>query len=364
MNAIFRISFLFILLFSNYNSFAQKKNYSAQIDSLIKVTDPKFNGAILISKNGKTLYSKAQGFTNFETKGPLKIDSQFEIMSNSKQIAAVLILLEVEKGKINLQSPISKYLPELKQNWTDSITVHQLLNHTHGIVDLQKPLAFKPGTDFKYGNISYTLLTKIVENTSHKSYSEVANALFKKLKMTNTFCYSKDKIQNLVSGHINSNGNFEVAKNHQITPESLGADGVVSTVHDLAIWNNNLHKGKILKPEIYQLMLKYTILSQHNVFGKEKEGYGYGIRIIEKDAVKYIGHTGLGDGFSAVNLYFPESDVSLIVLENQMNENSDLFYASEIKIKNILFKSDLLYPKNKSWQKIKRQKQKLVFPIL
>jgi hypothetical protein len=55
-----------------------------------------------------------------------------------------------------------------------------------------------------------------------------------------------------------------------------------------------------------------------------------------------MGHTGLGDGFSSVNLYFPESDVSLIVMENQMNESSDLFYVSEFKIKNILFKSDLL----------------------
>ena len=348
MNAIFRFSSLLSLLFlfSNCTSFAQKKdNYTAQIDSLIKVADPKFNGVILITQNGKTLYNKAHGFTNFETKKPLKTDSQFEIMSNSKQVAAVLILLEVEKGKIDLQSPIKKYLPELTQTWADSVTVHQLLNHSHGIVDLQKPLLFKPGTDFKYGNLSFNLLGEIVAVTSKKSYDELANALFKKLKMKNTFCYAKDKAKNVVSGHRVQNGVYDVVEGSQITSKSFGADGVVSTASDLAIWNNNLHKGKILKPEIYQLMLKYTILSQHNVFGKEKEGYGYGIRIIEKDAVKYLGHTGLGDGFSSVNLYFPESDVSLIVLENQMNENSNLFYASEIKIKNILFKSDLLHPK-------------------
>jgi CubicO group peptidase (beta-lactamase class C family) len=348
MNSIFRISFLFsfVFLFSNCNSFAQKKDdYSAKIDSLLKVADPKFNGAILISQNGKTLYQKAQGFANFEAKKPLKIDSQFEIMSNSKQIAAVLILLEVEKGKINLNSPIKKYLPELTQSWADSVTVHQLLNHTHGIVDLKKPLVFKPGTDFKYGNISFSLLGKIVEFSTKKSYSEVADALFEKLKMKHTFCYSKEKTQNLASGYINSKGIFELMKTSQITSESLGADGVVSTVSDLAIWNNNLHKGKILKPETYKLMLQYNTLSQHNFFGKEKEGYGYGIRIIEKEAVKYVGHTGLGDGFSSVNLYFPESDVSLIVLENQMNDNSDLFYASEFKIKNILLKSKLLNQK-------------------
>lgn len=343
-----KISFFlsFIFLFSNSNLLAQKRdNYSAKIDSLIKVADPKFNGVVLIAKNGKTLYTKAQGFTNFDSKKPLTINSQFEIMSNSKQITAVLILLEVEKGKIDLNSPIKKYLPELTQTWADSITVHQLLNHTHGIVDLQKPLAFKPGTDFKYGNISFNLLGKIVEFTTQKSYSEVANALFQKLNMKNTWVYSPDKAQNLVSGHFNTNGVFTIKKGSQITPESFGADGIISTVNDLATWNNNLHKGKILKPKTYQLMIKSSVLSQHNFFGKEKEGYGYGIRTIQKESVKYLGHTGLGDGFSAVNLYFPKSDVSLIVLENQMNENPDLFYASGFKIKNILLKSDLLHQK-------------------
>jgi CubicO group peptidase (beta-lactamase class C family) len=347
MNAIFRFSsLLLILLFSNCNSFAQKKdNYSAKIDSLIKVAEPQFNGVILISQNGKTLYTKAHGFSNFQTKKPLQLDSQFEIMSNSKQIAAVLILLEVEKGKIDLNAPIRKYLPELKQTWADSVTVHQLLNHSHGIVDLQKPLAFKSGTNFKYGDLSFGLAGKIVEFTSKKSYSEVANALFKKLKMKNTFVYSENKIQRLVSGYINKNNVFEIVKNSKITSEDLGADGIISTANDLAIWNNNLHKGKILKPQSYQLMTTSNINSQHNFFGKEKEGYGYGIRIIEKEPVKYIGHTGLGDGFSSVNLYFPESDVSLIVLENQMNDKSDLFYASEFKIKNLLLKSDLLHQK-------------------
>jgi len=348
MNATFRFSSLLflILLFSNCNSFAQKKDdYSTKIDSLIKVAEPKFNGVILISQNGKTLYTKAHGFSNFETKKPLQLDSQFEIMSNSKLIAAVFILLEVEKGKINLQDPIKKYLPELTQTWADSVTVHQLLNHTHGIVSLNKPLEFTPGTDFHYGNISYSLLGQIVEHTSNKTYSEVANALFKKLKMKHTFAYDKDKIQNLTTGYINNKNTFEPVKESLIKPENLGADGIISTVNDLAIWNNNLHKGKILKPESYQLIIKPTAQSQHNFFGKEKEGYGYSIRIIEKEPVKYMGHTGLGDGFSSVNLYFPESDVSLIVMENQMNESSDLFYASEFKIKNILLQSDLLRQK-------------------
>ena len=343
--SILKISFLLplVLLFSNIHSFAQKKDgYNTKIDSLIKVIEPKFNGAILISKNGKTVYSRTQGFADFDKKTPLSMNSQFEIMSNSKQITAVLLLKEFEKGRIDLQAPIKKYLPGLTQTWADSVTVHQLLNHSHGIIDLQKPLLFKPGKEFKYGDLSFSLLGKIVEYSSKKSYSEIANALFKELNMKNTFCYSKDKNQNLVSGYINNKSVFEIVKTSKITSDNLGADGIVSTVNDLAIWNENLHKGKLLKPETYQLMIQYNIKSQHNAFGNEKEGYGYGIRIVDTQSPKYLGHTGLGDGFSSLNLYFPKSDVSFIAMENQMNTNPDFFYKAEIEIKNILLKSDLL----------------------
>jgi CubicO group peptidase (beta-lactamase class C family) len=345
MTLMLRASFLFsfLFLFLSNPSFSQKKDrLSLSTDSLIKVTEPRFNGVILISKKGKPIYNKAQGFADFDKKTPLTIDSEFEIMSNTRQITAVLILKEMEEGRIDLKSPIKKYLPYLTQPWADSVTVHQLLNHSHGITDLQKPLLFKSGTDFKYGNLSYGLLGQIIAFTTKKSYSEAANALFKKLRMKNTFCYSKNQNKNLVSGYLNTNNTFKKVEESIITPESIASYGIISTVNDLAIWNKNLHKGKILKPESYQLMIHYNIKAQHNVFGKEKQGYGYGLRIVDKETPKYIGHTGLGDGFSSVNLYFPESDVSLIILENQTNENSDLLYNAEIKIKNILLKSDAL----------------------
>lgn len=94
-----------------------------------------------------------------------------------------LILKEVEKGSINLQSSIKKYLPDLTESWADSVTVHQLLNHTHGIVDTEKPLVFKPGSRFKYGNLSYMLLGEILAKVSGKTYVELADELFRKLNM-------------------------------------------------------------------------------------------------------------------------------------------------------------------------------------
>lgn len=345
MKQILRLTYISIfLLFVSCNSIAQQKdNYSAKIDSLINLTNPRqFNGVILITKNRKTEFSKAYGFVNFNTKVSLNMDSQFEIMSNTKQITAVLLLKEVEKGNVNLQSPIKKYLPSLTKTWADSVTVHQLLNHTHGIIDIEKPLAFKPGSDFKYGNLSNILLGKIIENVSHKSYRELAESLFNSLKMKNTFCYSKNDRRNLVYGHMNNDNLFKVVDSSFINNENLPADGVITTAKDLTIWNSNLHNDKILKPETYKLMTTSSVLSQHDVFGKEKMGYGYGIRIAKNYGIKYFGHTGLGDGFASMNIYIPKSDISIIVLENQMNENGDLYYYFESKIKDILLKSNLV----------------------
>jgi len=341
MSQNFRVlSFLFIILFLNFSAQTKPTN---KIDSLITTKTPRtFNGVLLITKNGKTQYSKAYGFQNVNTKIPLKLSDQFEIMSNTKQITAVLLLKQVEQGKVDLQSSIKKYLPHLTQTWADSVTVHQLLNHTHGIADLEKPLLFKPGTDFKYGNLSNILLGKIIENISHTTYTELANNLFQQLGMKDTFCYSKEKRKSLVSGHMVKNNIFSLVQESFINDENLPADGVVTTVKDLSIWNNNLHKGKILSPKMYQLMTTPSAMSQHDVFGKDKMGYGYNIRIVKDHDVQYFGHTGLGDGFASLNIYIPKRDVNIIILENQMNEDSDLYYYFETKIKDIILKSDLL----------------------
>ena len=179
------------------NSYGQEKDdYTTKIDSLIKTTNPRsFSGAILITQKGKTKYKNAFGYSNIEKKIPITTKDNFIIMSNSKQITAVLILKEVEKGKINLQSPVKKYLPDLPKSWADTVTVHHLLNFSAGITDIDKPLIFKPGSDFKYGNTTYIMLGKIIEKVTGRKYIDVANDLFKELKMKNTYCFEQGKNQ-------------------------------------------------------------------------------------------------------------------------------------------------------------------------
>ncbi|WP_314244427.1 serine hydrolase domain-containing protein [Empedobacter tilapiae] len=301
-----------------------------------------FNGVVIVSKNGKTIYEKVHGFKNFEDKIALNNSNQFEIMSNSKLFTSVLILKEAEKGNINLQQSIKTYLPEISQPWADSVTVHQLLNHTHGVKDITKPLLFKPGTEFKYGNYSNVLLGKILTNVTNKTFRELATNLFKEIGLNETFVYSKTEKHQLVQGYFYRNDSLVPNYQTMITEEELPADGIISTTNNLAKWNNLLHNGKILKPETYQLMITPSTLSQHDVFGKTPQGYAYNIRNVNENNVNYVGHTGLGDGFSSLNIYFPKSKVSLIVLQNIMPDDSEDYYFYEKQFKNSLLKSNLV----------------------
>ena len=333
--------FILFILFLSSPLFSQKKpNYTHKIDSIMTASSPlTFNGVVLVSQKGKIQYLKANGYRDVEKKIPLKTDDQFEIMSNSKQITAVLVLQAAEQGKLNLKTPVKKYLPSLTQSWADTVTVHHLLNHTHGITDTDKPAAFKAGSQFKYGNLSYMLLGEILKNTTGKDFTELAQSLFKKLKMDKSFIYNVKNNQSLVPGYRSDNNQFEKVKESFLNQEIAPAAGVISTVQDLAKWDEALFKGKLLSPEFQKLMLTPSTTAQHNVFGKESMGFGYNVRFIKEAGLHYYGVTGLGDGFTCLNVYFPSTDTSLIILENQMPKKSENWSFQEAAIKNTVLKS-------------------------
>ncbi|MFS4473669.1 serine hydrolase domain-containing protein [Chryseobacterium sp. T20] len=336
---LFFTSISFTLL--SFTASAQKKNtYAQKIDSIITATSPiKFNGVVLVAQKGKIQYLKSNGYKDFEKKIPLKTDDQFEIMSNSKQVTAVLVLQAAQQGKLDLHTPIKKYLPTLTQTWADTVTIHHLLNHTHGITKLEKPSAFKAGSQFKYGNLSYMMLGEILKNTTGKSFTELASSLFKKLKMDQTFVYNTKNNPSLVPGYMNENNQFEKVTQSFLNEDIVPAAGIISTVQDLAKWDQALFKGKLLSPEFQKQMMTPSTRSQHDVFGKESMGFGYNVRFIKEAGLDYFAVTGLGDGFTCLNTYFPSTDTTLIILENQMPKNSEYWSFKEAAIKNTVLKA-------------------------
>ena len=315
----------FIMLFSTaIVACGQQSNLETSIDSLIAIkTSKPFNGIILIEQNGKILYSKAFGYSDLTTKTPLERNAEFVIGSISKQFTAVIVLQEFDKGHLDLFAPIHTYLPELSQNWADTITVHHLLTHTHGITELDKPTSFNAGTKFSYSQIGYDLLATIVERTSGKSFAKLSDELFKKCGMQHTFHPDVKKYNHLVKGYTQYRNGSIIFDNTSF--ENYAAAGAfVSTANDLDRWNNKLHNGNLLKETTYNEMLtkQKNAIRQHPIFGITE--YGYGFTIDDKESNLQIGQTGFAPGFVSMDFYFPESKTSVIILENIAYDMDDL----------------------------------------
>lgn len=327
---------LFSLIFFKITtvSFGQQKNIDKQIDSIISTTtSTPFNGVILISQNGQTNYSKIVGYSDIDKKDPLKLNAQFVIGSISKQFTAVLVLREFDKGKIDLFTPIKKYLPELTQGWADTVTIHHLLTHMHGITRLDKPTTFKVGSQFSYSQIGYDLLAKIVERTSGKSFPDLSKKLFEECGMKNTFHPDIKGYNDLVKGYTEiENGKIEFET--ETFQNYAAAGSFVSTVADLNRWNNCFYSGKLLKRKTLKMVLtkQNGAVRDHPIFGITE--YGYGITINTKDNVLQFGQTGFAPGFISMNFYFPKTKTSVIVLENVAYETADFkktfYYHTEI----------------------------------
>lgn len=350
IKTIFLSATAFVLLNCNSTKTVSNNSFSQKIDSLIQTENPrKFNGVVLISQNGKNVYQKAHGISDVEKNSEVKLSDHFSSMSIAKQITATLVMLEVEKGTIDLNAPIKKYLKNLNYDWAEKVTVHHLLNNSSGIDswELKEELLFEPGTQFKYSNIGYATLGEILENATGKSYENLVTELFAKQGMKNSFYPNETNQKNLVNSFFVSKENdqkFNLVKEFPYTSNLFPGSHLLVTAEDLAIWNHRLHNGKILKNESYQKMINYSITNIHTLFSESEIGYGYGLRINDKAKNFEIGHTGFSPpaGFTAVNLYYPKEKLSIIVLENVATDNFDIAYYFESEIRKIMLESELL----------------------
>lgn len=326
---------LITFLLISTTCFAQ--TLSEKIDNILasKVQKP-FNGIVLISEKGETIYSRIVGYANFEQKIPFKITDQFVIGSISKQITGVLVLQAYERKQVELHMPIRKYLPDLKQSWADSVTVHHLLTHTHGIESLDKPLMFSTGSKYAYSQIGFELLARILEKTTTKSFMMLSRDLFRKIGMKYSTHPDWKVYRNLVLGYVaKEDGTYEIEKNS--LENFVAAGAFISSAEDLIKWNAALHGGKLLADSTYQLMMtrQPRAIRQHQLFGNTE--YGYGTTIYNDK----IGQTGYCPGFVSLSFYLPKTQTTVIVLcnvENDINSIPNTFYY-HTEILNAVLKS-------------------------
>ena len=316
--------------------------------------------ALGVIKDGKLVYKRGYGSANLDYNAPLSPESVFYIASTSKQFTAASILLLVQRGAISLDDDIRKYFPELPK-YEAPITVKHLGRHTSGVRDYlelmvmtgrkpdeplsneeaveliarQKGLNFKPGEKFLYSNSNYVLLAEIVRRASGKSLREFADEnIFRPLGMANAH-FNDDRtavVKNRVISYAPiSGGRFRQFVN---TIEAMGDGNLLTTIEDLAKWDQNFYDNKVGGEIFGQQMLTRTKLNSGEEFP-----YGFGLVNEEYRGSKAASHSGAYMGFRTEMIRFPEQRFTAICLCNVSTANpsalakqvADLYLADQLK---------------------------------
>lgn len=347
----------------------------SQLDKLISTYAEygKFNGTILVAKEGKVMYQKGLGLANMEWNVPNQPNTKFRIGSITKQFTALLIMQLVAEKRLDLHTPISTYLPDYPEKNGDQITLHHLLTHTSGIPNSYSsptpkinkpdlvipdnyapkqlvsefsslPLEFTPGQKFSYCNAGYTLLGFIIETVTKKTYQQVLqDRIFTPLNMKNTgFEKHRAILKNRASGYFKSWGDYYNA-NYVDMSSVYAAGALYSTVEDLYLWDQALYTEKLL-PKKYRGLLFTAHIPDPDYGGS----YGYGWSIKNKllgnsnDHVLTISHDGVIDGFCAILTRIPSSKSTVILLSNVRRAPLN---AMTKGIMGILYKKPYDFPK-------------------
>lgn len=289
--------------------------------------------ALLVARGDEIVYRGARGMASIELGVPLSADQSFRIGSVTKQFAAAGLLKLIEAGKVGLDDPLSKFLPDYPNG--AKITVRQLLDHTSGIKsytdvagvmdgpirqDLDTkalvasfkdlPVDFAPGEGWHYNNSGYVLVGAVIEAASGKSWHAwLGEALLAPNDLKQTVYGADDAlIPGMTRGYTVRDGRIAPAAFLSMTqPHAAGA--LVSTVDDLHRWNRALHGGKLLAAESYTAMTTPA--------GKAAaQNYGFGIAGGTLRNRKLQQHGGGINGYSSYLMYVPEGELSVAVLQN------------------------------------------------
>jgi CubicO group peptidase (beta-lactamase class C family) len=310
------------------------KEQSKEVDELMKpyVSTNNFSGSILIARNGNILLSKAYGPMNRSYNAPNTTQTKFYLASVSMIFTSAAIMKLVEEGKISLEDPLSKYLPNYKQ--AGRLTIQHLLSQRSGIPAIgdnkkvnydsitkfpqsiehlinfivDDTLLFVPGSKYNHGRSDYIILAYIIEKVSGMPFGKyLSETIFKPLGMSGTGHSNGESeiVNNLAVGYAPL-GNFDVENAYQIDWTSkTGHGSIYSTAEDMnkiaaAILNNSL----------------LTKNSWQKIFEDYGNNVGYAWFIRGHLDKKRYQMNGRSPGFSSYIGIYPDDKLTVIVLSN------------------------------------------------
>ncbi|MBF4490927.1 serine hydrolase [Flavobacterium sp. MR2016-29] len=341
-----KILFIVCLLFGLNLSFSQTDNVTEQkIDSYIKevIELNEIPGAALaVIKDGKIVYEKYYGKASIEENKAVDKNTAFKIFSTTKLITSVGIFQLIEKGKLTLEDPISKYLENLPEDWQE-IKIKNLLTHSSGLPDIvqfedipfslpytekisllsKKPMQFVTGNQYRYNQTNYLFLAKIIEKITSLTFEEyILSNQFPKAKSSVFFLSNFGQIT--PRGAIRYNYNTETKKyeknNYNSGPDSHSANGLNLTLTEFLKWNQNLDNDIYLKEETrYNMWKPYP-------FANNTDRFAYGWEIVPVNKTLSYGFTG---GNETAFRKFIDNNLTIIFLSNG-HKYSNLYVQSQV----------------------------------
>ncbi len=256
--------------------------------------------AAIVTENGNIKYEKYFGFADLDTRRPVDSATLFPIASVTKTFAAVLLMQLVEDGKLDLDEPVNKYVPE--RSFPDDIRIRHVMSHTsEGI----------PGTFFNYSG-RFGLLTAVIEQAAGKSIPELLkNKILNPLQLENTLPLASDSVLDLVRDRIAKPYYYygEVEDGHFDTGFNASS-GIASTVRDLSRFDHALSGGVLISGANRIKMFSPFPISH------AMSPYGMGVFTQDFMEKKIIWAYGQEDCYSSLLLKIPEDNLTLILLAN------------------------------------------------
>jgi CubicO group peptidase (beta-lactamase class C family) len=338
------------------------RTITTQLESVVK--QGKMAGAVtLVARRGQVVSLQAVGYHDLESKKPMRVDSIFDVRSVTKPITAIAIMMLMEDGKLTLNDPVAKYLPELRRTSSkaetspDRITIRHLLTHTAGLPFQRPPeieditvkrdrtllevltlLAkqepeYEPGTRFRYSSSGFAILGRVIEVVAGKPYEQfVEQRIFGPLGMKDSFFFIPPEKQNrlasiyrLQDGKLNRWNELETyARSAKYSAPEFG---LYSTASDLAslcqmMVDGGMFKGRrILSRLSVEEMTKNQTLNVPNAITQKPayQGLGWGLSgdPMNDFPLTSPGSFGHNGAFGAIVWIDPREQLIRIFLEHR-----------------------------------------------
>lgn len=317
-----------------------------------------FSGALLVAKNGRTVFAEAYGLADREHRIPNSLNTRFRMGSMNKMFTAVSVLQLVSAGKIKLDDPLVRYLPDYPNaELASKVTIGHLLTHMGGTGDFfgpqfeanrpklrrhedyirlfgPRPVRFEPGTRFEYSNYGFVILGSVIERITGQSYFDyVRDHVYKPANMTATGSEPEDRsVPDLSVGYTKQEGDTWQRNTLLLPYRGTSAGGGYSTVGDLLRFANALTANKLLNESYTRLLMAGRV---DMPFGGR---YAYGFKEQIMNGSHCSGHNGGSPGMNGELEICQDSTYTIAVLANMDPEAASHiaeFIANRLPVANV-----------------------------